>query len=406
MNRRKPAPGSGRPGLATLLLAIGVLLLPGLAHAQPAGGTARPRIGLVTSLSGQSAYIGTDIRDGFLMALSIAGKAHGREIAEVLVRDDAIVPEKGLAQARDLLRNEGVRLFTGVVSTNIAVLVVPELLQAGALFVSPNAAPKDLSGRTCHPRYFVTSYHNDSMPEIAAKFAAGRGFRRAYLISASFQAGLDAVESFRQHFGGQIVGESIAHFGQVDFSQDLQKIREARPDVILQFLPGSIGVAFLRGFHEARLSEQIAVVLPSSALDHRMLAVAGSSAAGLFVTAHWNRDFGNPANRRFVQEWQSRYNRVPTLYAMQGFDAGQALAAAILRAGGQTDDPEIIARHLGEVEIASPRGMFRFGRNRHPVQDWWLLSVKRDPQGQYQLVTDRRIAEGHADSFAGDCPAP
>ena len=167
-----------------------------------------------------------------------------------------------------------------------------------------------------------------------------------------------------------------------------------------------IGLNFLRAFQTARLSEKIAIVLPGSALDHRMAAIAGASAAGVYVTSHWNADFPNEANRNFVAAWQAKYNRPPTIYAMQGYDTGLAMAAAILGTGGTTDDPDVIARELRKANFQSPRGAFRFGRNQHPVQDWWLLSVKRNAQGQTQLITEQRLRSGHADSFAEQCGIP
>lgn len=367
---------------------------------------ARPKIGLITSLSGQSAYIGTDIRDGFLLAMARESRLLGREIADIIIRDDGMLPDKGLEQFRDLQKTENIRLFAGFVSTDIAVLAVPEMVKSGALYVSPNAAPNALSGKACHPNYFVMSFQNDSMVEIAAGFASQKGYSRAYILSASYQAGQEAASGFRQHFKGTVVGQSSVSFGQTDFSAELKKIHEAKPDVVLQFLPGSLGLNFLRSFQEARMSDKIAIVLPASALDHRMTAIAGSSAAGVFVTSHWNVDFANEANRAFVSEWQAKYNRPPTLYAMQGYDTGLAMAAAVVGAGGATDDPQAIARELRKADFRSPRGPFRFGRNQHPVQDWWLLSVKKNAQGQYQLSTESKLKSIHSDSYADQCILP
>ena len=367
---------------------------------------ARPRIGLITSLSGQSAYIGIDIRDGFMLAIAYQSQKLGRPVADIVIRDDGMLPDQGLAALRELQQGEKIRLFAGFVSTNIAILAVPEIVKSGALYVSPNAAPNALSGKDCHPNYFVTSYQNDSMVEIAAGYANQRGFGRAYILSASYQAGMEAADGFRQHFKGTIVGQSFASFGQTDFAAELKAIQEARPDVVLQFLPGSLGLNFLRAFQTARLSEKIAIVLPGSALDHRMAAIAGASAAGVYVTSHWNADFPNEANRNFVAAWQAKYNRPPTIYAMQGYDTGLAMAAAILGTGGTTDDPDVIARELRKANFQSPRGAFRFGRNQHPVQDWWLLSVKRNAQGQTQLITEQRLRSAHADSFAEQCKMP
>ena len=46
-----------------------------------------------------------------------------------------------------------------------------------------------------------------------------------------------------------------------------------------------------------------------------------SRSAPTGLTAHWAPDFTNPANQKFMAEFEKEYKRVPTLYASQGYDA-------------------------------------------------------------------------------------
>ncbi len=193
--------------------------------------------------------------------------------------------------------------------------------------------------------------------------------------------------AFASIFKGTIVGQSFASFGQTDFAAELKAIQEARPDVVLQFLPGSLGLNFLRAFQTARLSEKIAIVLPAARLitgwrDCRRLG------SRVFVTSHWKRRFSQRGQPELCDSVQAKYNRPPTIYAMQGYDTGLAMAAAILaRAARQMIRCDLRGTAQGEFPVPARR-TFSFGRNQHPVQDLWLLSVKRNAQGQTQLITD------------------
>ena len=119
------------------------------------------KIGLVTSLSGSGGYLGQDIRDGFELAISMNGGKLGGYPVQLMVEDDAAKPGQGKQIVDRLLKNEKVKIFTGIVFSNVAGATVPDVLDAGAFYVSPNAGPSTFAGKDCNPNYFVVSWQND-----------------------------------------------------------------------------------------------------------------------------------------------------------------------------------------------------------------------------------------------------
>src|SRR5262245_3507304 len=111
------------------------------ALAFPAQAADKVRIGLITTLSGPSGALGVEIRDGFQLAVKLAGGKLGGLPAEVLIGDDQFKPDVGRQLAEKYVRADKVNFLTGIVFSNIMLASVPIAFEAKTLYVSPNAAP-------------------------------------------------------------------------------------------------------------------------------------------------------------------------------------------------------------------------------------------------------------------------
>lgn len=379
-------------GLAASVLAVGA------AAAQQAP----VKIGMITTLSGPGGYLGQDIRDAFKLAIDMEGGKLGGVPVEVVVEDDALKPGQGKQIAERMLKTDGIKILTGIVFSNVAGAVVPDVVDAGALYVSPNAAPSNLAGKECNANYFVVSWQNDSLHESAGQNATNLGYKRAFILAPNYQAGKDALAGFKRFFKGEIVGEVYTRLDQTDFAAEMAQIRSSNADVVFQFHPGGLGIAFLRQYQQAGLVEKIPMVLAAPSLDHVTLAAVGDAALGLNVTAHWNADLDNPANKKFMEAWTKAYNRPATYYASQGYDTALAIASALKATGGKTD-AAALRTALAKADFQSVRGPFKFGPNQHPVQDWYALKVEKGADGKPVLKTVGKVLTGHGDAYAAQC---
>ena len=361
------------------------------------------KIGMITSLSGPGGYLGQDIRDGFKLAIEMQGGKLGGVPVEVLVEDDGVKPGQGKQIAERFLKNEKIKLFTGIVFSNVSAATVPDILDAGAIYVSPNAGPSTFAGKDCNANYYVVSWQNDSLHESAGQNANELGYKSAYLVAPNYQAGKDALEGFKRFFKGKIVGESFTRLDQTDFAAEFAQIRAAEPEVIFQFEPGGLGIAFLRQYEQAGLKDKIPMVVAAPSLDQVTLAAVGEAANGLNVSAHWNNDFDNAANKAFTAAWAKAYNRPATYYASQGYDTALAIGAALKGDGGTVDDAAAFRKAMLKADFASTRGDFKFGVNQHPVQNWYALKVEKGADGKLALNTKRKILSNYGDSYAKDC---
>ncbi len=172
-------------------LLIGIALI-GLA-ASAVSAEEPVKIGLITTLSGPGGYLGADVRDGFLLAAEMEGGKLGGVPVQVLVEDDGFKPGLGKQIADKFLKSENIKLLTGIIFSNIVGATVPDILDAGAIYVSPNAAPSNFSGKDCNKNYYVVSWQNDSLHESAGQNATNLGYKKVFILAPNYQAGKDAL---------------------------------------------------------------------------------------------------------------------------------------------------------------------------------------------------------------------
>jgi branched-chain amino acid transport system substrate-binding protein len=306
--------------------------------------------------------------------------------------------------ADGFLKTEGIRIFTGIVFGNIALAVVPDVLEANAIYVSANTAASRFAGKDCDKNYFVASWQNDGQGESAGALATALGFKKVFLIAPNYPAAREAITAFKRYFTGEVVGENYTGLTQTDFAVEIAAIRAANPDFVHAFEPGGLGIAFIRQYQQSGLHGKIPVVAHAATIDQASVKVLGEAASGVHVTSHWNDDFDNPANKAFVGAWQAKYGDRPiTLYASQGYDAALLIGSALKATGGSLNDMDAFRAALRKADFASVRGPFKFDKNQHPIQDWYALEVEKRANGQFGLKTQQKVLTAHGDIYAAEC---
>jgi branched-chain amino acid transport system substrate-binding protein len=373
--------------------------------AMPAAAQQPLKIGFITTLSGPAGYIGADIRDAFQLAIDIEGGKLGGIPVRLIVEDDGFKPGQGKQVADRFLKTDNIKLFTGIVFSNIAGATVPDILDAGAVYVSPNAAPSNFAGKECHKNYYVVSWQNDSLHESAGQNATNLGHKRIFILAPNYQAGKDALAGFKRLFKGEIVGEVYTRLDQTDYAPEMAQIRAVKPDAVFQFHPGGLGIAFIRQYQQAGLLGAIPMVVASPSIDVVIVKAVGEAALGINGTSQWNTDFDNPANKKFMAEWQKKFGteRLPTYYASQGYDTALAIAAALKATNGNVTNTDAFRTAMLKADFQAVRGAFKFGPNQHPIQDWYATRVEKDADGKPVIKTIGKILSDHGDAYSKDC---
>ncbi len=364
--------------------------------------SAAVKIGMVTTLTTKAGYLGEDIRDGFNLAIEQGGGKLGGIEVELMVEDDGRKPGKGREIAERYIKSDKVKIMTGIVFSNVAMAVVPKVVKDDVFYISPNAGPSALAGKRCHQNYFNAAWQNDNLHEVMGKYVSDAGFKSAYILAPNYPAGKDALAGFKRFYTGNIAGEVYTKLGQSDYAAELANLRAAKPDAVFFFLPGGMGINFLKQYAQAGLNDSIPVFGPAFSFDARLLKAVGDAAVGVINGSQWNHDLDNPANQTFVAAFQQKYGRMPTLYASQGYDTANLIGSALQATGGKPENMTAFRAALQKAEFDSVRGNFRFGNNHHPVQDIYVREVVKDASGIYNK-TVQKVFTNHADAYAAEC---
>ncbi len=361
------------------------------------------KIGMVTTLSTKAGYLGEDIRDGMLLAIhQEQGKLGGIPV-QLLVEDDTRKPEKGRQIAERFMERDGVRIMTGIVFSNVAMAVVPKVVREGVFYLSPNAGPSALAGEGCHENYFNVAWQNDNLHEVTGQYVNDTGHQSVYLLAPNYPAGKDALAGFKRYYKGEIAGEVYTKLGQSDYAAELASLRAAKPGAVFFFLPGGMGINFIKQFAQAGLKDQIPLYGPAFSFDERLLQAVGDAALGVVNGSQWTHDLDNPENRAFVAAFREAYGRTPTLYASQGYDTGRLIGSALAAVGGDLSRDGAFRDALRKADFASVRGPFRFGPNQHPIQDLYVREVVQTDDGRFTNRTLKKVFTDHADAYVAQC---
>ena len=355
---------------------------------------AEVRVGMITTLSGGGAGLGIDVRDGFMLAI----EQSGRDDIEVVIEDDQRKPDIAVQLSDKMIQSERVDVMTGIIWSNLAMAVVPSAVNQGVFYLSPNAGPSALAGKGCHQNYFNVAWQNDNLHEAAGAYANQAGYENSFILAPNYPAGTDALTGYKRFFEGELAGEVYTKLGQTDYAAEIAQIRASDADSVFFFLPGGMGISFLKQYAASGID--LPVVGPAFSFDQGILQAVGDAALGVVNTSQWNKDIGNATNSAFVESFQAEYGRLPSLYASQGFDTANLLLSALEKA--EPSDADAFREALRAVDFDSTRGDFAFGPNHHPVQTIYAREVIKEGD----VFTNKIIGpalENHSDAYAADC---
>lgn len=371
------------------ILAAGTLAAVGATTAM-----ADVKVGMITTLSGGGAGLGIDVRDGFLLAVAQSG----RDDIEVVIEDDQQKPDVAVQLADRMIQSEDVDILTGIIFSNLAMAVVPSAVAQGKFYLSPNAGPSALAGAGCHRNYFNVAWQNDNLHEAAGAYSNDAGYTNTYILAPNYPAGQDALTGFKRFYEGDLAGETYTQLGQTDYAAEIAQIRASGADSVFFFLPGGMGISFLKQYADSGVD--LPVVGPAFSFDQGILQAVGEAALGVRNTSQWAKDLDNPTNVAFVESFQAEYGRLPSLYASQGFDTANLMISAMEVA--DVNDQDAFRAALEAADFDSTRGDFAFGPNHHPVQDIYVREVVLEGD-VYTNVTIATALEDHSDAYAAEC---
>jgi branched-chain amino acid transport system substrate-binding protein len=339
--------------------------------------SAKIKVGLMLPATGTFAALGTAIENGFKLHIAEqGGKLAGREIEFVKV-DDESDPAKATDNVNKLIKRDNVDVLVGTVHSGVAMAMAKVAKDTGTLLIVPNAGADAVTGPMCASNIFRSSFSNWQPGYAMGEVVAKKGHKNVVTITWKYAAGDESVRGFKESFeksGGKVVKELNLPFPNVEFQALLTEIAAAKPDAVYTFFAGGGAVKFVKDYAAAGLKKNIPLY-GSGFLTDGTLEAQGADADGLLTALHYADGIGNARDAAFRQAYAKAHNVQPDVYAVQGYDAAQILAAGLAAVKGDVSKKAEFAEGVRKATIDSPRGKFTLSKAHNPIQDFYLRQV-------------------------------
>jgi branched-chain amino acid transport system substrate-binding protein len=362
------------------------------------------KIGFVSTFSGPVAAIGNDMKNSFELGLDQHGRKLGGLPVEVTYMDDQLKPDIGVQKTQELIESDHVDFIVGYIWSNVLLASLKPIVDSKTMTVVTNAGPSQFAGELCSPYVFSTSWQNDQTPAAVGQYMNQKGVKTAFLIGPNYAAGKDMLAGVQTTFKGQIVGQELTRWpDQLDFSAELSKAREAKPDAIFVFYPGGAGVQFVTQYVQAGLKGQIPLYTAFT-IDDLSLPRLKDLAVGVPGAQEWVNDLPNAANQKYVADYKAKYGASPSFYGAQTYDAVALIDSAIHAVKGDLSNKEGMRKEMEKADFKSVRGSFKYGNNHIPIQSFYLQNAVKNADGSFALKTVATIVKDDQDRFHDKCP--
>lgn len=360
-------------------------------------------IGFLATFSGPQGVLGQDMYDGFSLGVNELGGTLGGQKIAIIKEDDQSKPDVASQLATKLIEKDHVPIIVGVTASNIMMAVHHRITSAGVFLIGTVAGPAPIAGANCSENFFSTSWNNDALHEAMGAYVTSTGYKKVVAISANIQSGIDAVNGFKHYYKTPLADEIYVQWNQSDYSSEIGSIQSAQPDAVYAFLPGGMGINFVKQYQQAGLLGAVPLITTST-IDGTTLPALKTLAIGAVTGASYSSDLKNPANAKFVASFSAKYGRLPSAYAAQSYDAAKLLDSAIGKVGGDIGNAAAFRQALKAADFTSVSGAFRYNSNHFPIRDFFQIDVEKDASGQAAFVTKQTVLKDHADSYASQCP--
>ena len=326
------------------------------------------KIGNIEPLSGPSASVGLQGKQAREMAveeINAAGgiKALGGAKLQLIYADSESKPEKGVAEAERLINTEKVHLLTGCWNSAVTYPTTAVAERYGIPFVVPvSVADK------------ITEQGFKTVFRIAAKDSWWTRDQFAFLkdMESEFNTKLSRLAFVYENgdwgkgFAGQwkelakaggyeVVMDEPYPSTSTDLSPVAQKIKRARPDVLLLVSNAADAILLTNTLAEYKVNLKAIIASGGGHADPSFLKATGQNARYMFDIVEWETDVNKPGAKEANEKFKTKYGQNLTGEAVDAYLAMYVIKDALERAASL--EPAKLIAALRETKLSDGPGM-------------------------------------------------
>ena len=362
--------------------------------AVPAAAEEDIKVGLLLPFSGVYAALGNDIEAGFTVALEQFGSEAGTGF-EIVREDTEVKPPVALGKAKKLILQDKVDVVAGIVSSGVLGAVRDMVHGAGVPLIVANAGNDDATGASCSPYITRMSFSNGQVNRPMGQWMYDQGIRKVYTLAPDYAAGRQMIGGFVETFtaaGGEIAGQEFTPFQTTqDFGPYLAQAKASGADAVYVFYAGGEAISFVKQYDSFGLKADLPLYGSGFLTSPLYVNAEGPAAEGVITALHYVPTLDNAANAAFVAAFQAKTGRLPSEFAVQGYDAARALVEA---AKTGAHDRATLAEALRQVSFDGPRGKLSIDpATNNIVQPVYVYETVAGESGLTQKVLAQLPAE-------------
>jgi branched-chain amino acid transport system substrate-binding protein len=347
------------------------------------------KLGVITELTGDMPAVGASCRNAAQMAVDEVNAAGGLPIGgervklKLVVEDNAGKADQSAVAAQKLITQDEVLAIVGPNASRYAIPAAEIAESSNTVLITPwSTNPKTtLDASTGKPKAYVfrACFIDPFQGGLLARFATDnlKTQRAAVLYDVASDYNKGIAEVFKAHYerlGGKVVAFETYTTGDKDFSAQLTKIKDAKPEVI--FLPNYYSEVPLQVQQAKRLGINVPFIGSDSWGSDELLKLGGADLNGYFFSTHYSADNAAPAAQKFLQDYERIYGAKPDDVAALTYDAFGLLFGAIQTAGKA--DREAVRAALSTLsDYRGVTGDMQFrADSRDPVKSAVILQIQ------------------------------
>ncbi|MGY4795992.1 substrate-binding domain-containing protein [Lysinibacillus fusiformis] len=349
------------------------------------GGTIK--IGVLASLTGALESYGKQTQRGFDLGIEYATggtmEVNGKKI-EIVYEDTETKPEVAVQKATKLLEDDQVDFLVGSSSSGDTLAVLPLAEEYEKIMVVEPAVADSITGSEFNEYIFRTGRNSSQDAYAAAAAIAGKGVKIA-TFAPDYSFGWDGVNAFKtaaEKLGAEIVLEEYADPAATDFTSNLQKVIDAKPDYLFVVWAGANSP--WNQIADLKIQEK-GIKISTGAPDIIALQFMNPLVGMEGFSVYYHTLPQNDVNKWLVDEHQKRFNEVPDLFTPGGMSAAIAVVEALKQSDGDVDANKLIDIMEG-MSFETPKGTMTFREEDHQaLQSMYSIRLEQQDGVDYPV---------------------
>jgi len=344
------------------------------------------KVGILHSLTGTIAIAEKSVVDAEMLAIDEINKGGGvmGQKIEPIIEDGASDWPTFAEKARKLMEKDKVAAVMGCYTSASRKAVLPVFEKLKGLLYYPTY----YEGLEMSPNIMYTAQEATQSVIAAMEWLYANKGKTFYMIGSDYiwpRTTIKIAKATLARLGGKLVGEGYYPLGHIEFSSEINKIKAAKPDVILNCVVGGSNVAFFKQLTAAGINGSNQTLLSLAVSEEEVSGIGAENTVGTLTCMGYFQSLKNPANERFVKAFKAKYgaNRVLGDTLECGYISVYLWKLAAEKA--KSFDVEKVVAASSDLPIDAPEGKVHFDKSNHHLWKHARIGTFL-PDGQVNMI--------------------